>query len=83
MEYKEVEFSDIIGPAVVDSIENLEGISCLKDSQAINRWNDTLVGPSLELNLGWQLSKLALDDKKEQLGVEGNILEQNLVFCWH
>ena len=83
MEYKEVEFSDIIGPAAMDSTKNLEGSPCLKDSQAINRRNDTLVGPSLELNLGWQLSKLALDDKKEQLGVEGNILEQNLVFCWH
>ena len=83
MEYKEVEFSDIIGPAAVDSTNNLEGSLCLKDSQAINRWNDTLVGPSLELNPGWQLSKLALDDMKEQLGVEGNILEQKLVFCWH
>ena len=77
-EYKEVEFSNIIGPTV-DSMKNLEESLCLKDSQTINKRPNTLVGPSLEPNLGWQLSKLALDDKKEQLGVEGNVLEQNLV----
>ena len=68
MEYKETGFSDLVDSAV-DSTENFKGIRSLKDPQTINRRPDNLVGPSLELNLGGQLSKLALDDKKEQLGV--------------
>ena len=64
LEYNDIEFSHIIGLAV-DSTKNFQGILCLRDSQTINRRLDTSVGPSLELNLGWKLSKLSLDDKKE------------------
>lgn len=71
--YDEIDFSDIFGPAV-DSTENSQGILCLKDPQTINRRSHSLVGPSLELNLGGQLSKLALNNKEQ--GVEGNLLEK-------
>lgn len=71
--YEEIDFSDVFGPAV-DSTENFQGIPCLKDPQTINSQSHSLAGPSLELNLGGQLSKLSLNNKDQ--GEEGNILEK-------